>query len=784
MYENIIDLIQRNELEKALEEIKNIEENKWEKYNLSGLIYFYKNELEKAKTMYEKGLKIEPINSDLLYNYAHILISMGKEIEAWKYLMRIHEKDWTVYDILGDIEYKNRSKPSAIKFYKKAYELNKTEEMAKKLIEKRKEIKKEIHIAFFCLPGLETFIKPIAEEMAYEYEVNLIISENPEEIKKGVEWADIVWIEWANELAVYMSNNINILNEKRVICRIHRYEVYSDYMKQIDWNKIDKIITVSKNIKENIEKNYKNLNKKVEIINNGVNLEKFKYLKRKKGKKICYIGYLHMRKNPMNLLEIMNKIKEEGYEIEIAGEYQDKMLKEYMEYMIKEQRIEKNIKFKGWIKNIDEFLKDKNYIISTSIHESFGYGIAEAMSRGIKPLINNFEGAYDIWPKHLIYNTIDEAIKILKEDEYNSEYYREWIENNYCFEEKIYQINHLFDKVQKMEKIIKKRFGIDELISEMREISFYNFEDLNNYNFKDSYILMGKIEILSNELNLIEFIVKNKSNKQIIFNNILYKVKSKQIIFPDYIELSDKKNIIEKFIFEILSYNLKYESNNIAGFINDKDMIEDISKNYLAYSWERGIPGTQFMPILGFYKIIQRYKITSKYLKNNFKILEAASGFGYGASYLSKKCEYVYALDISQDNIDFGSNSYYNKNISWINGDVTKLPFEDNKFDLYNSLETFEHIPLDIIDDYFKQALRVLKEDGIMIISTPNVENRRGINNPFHIKEYTFLEFSNILNKYFEEVKYYSDVDYKYVEGIESNSTNMMAICFKKKNSI
>ncbi|UYP00920.1 tetratricopeptide repeat protein [Oceanotoga sp. DSM 15011] len=143
MYENIIDLIQRNELEKALEEIKNIEENKWEKYNLSGLIYFYKNELEKAKTMYEKGLKIEPINSDLLYNYAHILISMGKEIEAWKYLMRIHEKDWTVYDILGDIEYKNRSKPSAIKFYKKAYELNKTEEMAKKLIEKRKEIKKK-----------------------------------------------------------------------------------------------------------------------------------------------------------------------------------------------------------------------------------------------------------------------------------------------------------------------------------------------------------------------------------------------------------------------------------------------------------------------------------------------------------------------------------------------------------------------------------------------------------------------------------------------------------------
>lgn len=464
MYENIIDLIQRNELEKALEEIKNIEENKWEKYNLSGLIYFYKNELEKAKTMYEKGLKIEPINSDLLYNYAHILISMGKEIEAWKYLMRIHEKDWAVYDILGDIEFKNRSKASAIKFYKKAYDLNKNEEMAKKLLEKRKAIKKNEKIAFFCLPGLETFIKPIAEELTYEYDVRLIISKEEKEIKEGIEWADIVWIEWANELAIYITNKFN-LTDKYVINRLHSYEVFSGYPLKINWGFIDKLIFVSNHIKEMFFEEF-NVEIDFDIINNGIDLDKYKFKNRKKGYNLCSVANVNYKKSPDMWIELINKLIQVDihYNIEVAGDIQDKRYLKYFEYIIKDNHIEKNFVLNGWTEEIEEFLDNKNYLISTSIHESFGYNIGEAMARGIKPIIRNFRGSKEIWPENLIFNTLDEAIEKITEESYDSESYRRFIEDNYTLERQINKIEEIVEDFYKSKSLEKKSEGTNNCL--------------------------------------------------------------------------------------------------------------------------------------------------------------------------------------------------------------------------------------------------------------------------------------------------------------------------------
>ncbi len=74
-------------------------------------------------------------------------------------------------------------------------------------------------------------------------------------------------------------------------------------------------------------------------------------------------------------------------------------------------KLENNFILHGWINEVDKFLEDKDYTLSTSIHESFGYNIAEAMARGIKPIIHNFDGAKSLWPSELIYNTIDEAVE-------------------------------------------------------------------------------------------------------------------------------------------------------------------------------------------------------------------------------------------------------------------------------------------------------------------------------------------------------------------------------------
>ena len=72
------------------------------------------------------------------------------------------------------------------------------------------------------------------------------------------------------------------------------------------------------------------------------------------------------------------------------------------------------------VDDISAWLDNKQYLVSASVHESFGYSIAEAMARGIKPLIHHFCGASEIWPEDLLFTTPSDFIKKLLDQEYTT----------------------------------------------------------------------------------------------------------------------------------------------------------------------------------------------------------------------------------------------------------------------------------------------------------------------------------------------------------------------------
>ena len=302
---------------------------------------------------------------------------------------------------------------------------------------------------------------------------------------------------------------------------------------------------------------------------------------------------------------------------------------------------------------------------------------------------------------------------------------------------------------------------------------------VDNYDFMCGYkILIGRKEKVTSNLEMIEFIVENSAKRKLLFLNIWYDLTKEQVTLPSYLLNSSNSSLISEAIVTVLDINVDYV-NNIGGFIFDEDIKRDIAKNSLAYNWERGIPATQFLHARALLTVIERYKFAGAQLKFGDIILDAASGFGYGAAYMSRFCDKVYALDIAQDNIDFAKSSYQLPNVIWQNGDVTQLPYDDHYFDAYISFETMEHLPLDIVELYFTEAVRVLKKGGKMIISTPNRDMRMHVNNPFHIKEYSFPEFDTILRKYFSIAEYFSVVNYKVLQGFKENAFDMLAVCIK-----
>lgn len=144
----------------------------------------------------------------------------------------------------------------------------------------------------------------------------------------------------------------------------------------------------------------------------------------------------------------------------------------------------------------------------------------------------------------------------------------------------------------------------------------------------------------------------------------------------------------------------------------------------------------------------ERYEFASKYVRGK-QVLDVACGPGYGTSLLSDISGVkAIGIDVDPTTITESSKNYGHK-ASFLLADGYNWRIESQSIDIIVSLETFEH--LDNPDAFMKEAYRVLKTEGMVIMSTPinETDSRFSPTNPFHIREYSWVEFGQYFSKYF-----------------------------------
>ncbi|MBV4441699.1 glycosyltransferase [Clostridium tyrobutyricum] len=434
--QQLVDAGDLKEAKKLIEQYKNITKDDEEAYSMDAVILIMEGKLEKAEQVLREGLSIDEDNFDLNYNLGYAY----EKAEKFNLALECYEK---ARSSCNDKKLKEQinSTISGIKDkHPEAINQNR------------------LKLVFFVKQGMDSFLGNIIDGLSDEYITKKVIVTDFKQIDKGMKWADICWFEWCDELVIYGSK-LPMASEKKIICRLHRYEVFTNYPKQVNWNNVDKLIIVTKHLEKFLKSQIPNINQQVNIvtINNGVDLDKFKFKQRKIGFNIAYVGYIHARKNPVLLLQIINMLikKDKRYKLYVAGEFQDSLIKLYWNDQLSKMNLNKNVIFQGWQDDIGKWLENKNYILSTSIHESFGYGIAEAMARGIKPVIHNFLFAEEIWNKKYLFNDISEAIDMITNTGYNSEEYRKFVENNYSLEKQNKQIRDIVNLYKNKQNYIK-----------------------------------------------------------------------------------------------------------------------------------------------------------------------------------------------------------------------------------------------------------------------------------------------------------------------------------------
>jgi ubiquinone/menaquinone biosynthesis C-methylase UbiE len=172
----------------------------------------------------------------------------------------------------------------------------------------------------------------------------------------------------------------------------------------------------------------------------------------------------------------------------------------------------------------------------------------------------------------------------------------------------------------------------------------------------------------------------------------------------------------------------------------------------LEWTGERFVPWVND-PTLA-YEHLHRYFYASRFAQGKV-VLDLASGEGYGSNLLARIAQRVIGVDIAVTAVEHARSRYTVSNLQFIAGSVTCIPLADHSFDLIVCFEAIEHI--EDQQSLLSEVLRLLKPDGVFIVSTPNkpvYDQANAEENEFHVKELEFPEFRQLLESRFQFVRY------------------------------
>jgi SAM-dependent methyltransferase len=141
---------------------------------------------------------------------------------------------------------------------------------------------------------------------------------------------------------------------------------------------------------------------------------------------------------------------------------------------------------------------------------------------------------------------------------------------------------------------------------------------------------------------------------------------------------------------------------------------------------------------------LARYRFAGRFPSG--AVLDIGCGSGYGTVGIG--------IDVSHEALA-GARANFPE-ARFIQATAETLPFADGVFDLITAFEVIEH--LDRWPDLLSEAARVLKPQGILLVSTPNksyyAEMRATTGpNPFHRHEFDFAEYEAALYAVFPHVR-------------------------------
>lgn len=279
-----------------------------------------------------------------------------------------------------------------------------------------------------------------------------------------LEKADIIFCEWCLGNLKWYSKHKK--PGQKLVARFHGQERFLNYVKESNWDAIDHIVYVSDSILQAGKQKFSFTPKKTSVIANMLDDEKFT-LKKKTGDAKYTLGIIGVSPKmkrldrALDLLEELLK-QDSRYCLRVKGKHPldyNWLLKrgdeiEYYKNIFKRINSSDTLRYKVIFDpagdDVNDWLSLVGFILSPSDFESFHMAVGEGMLTGSIPIVWNWNGADNIWPKEYVVQDVNQA-KDLVLNINNAMFVkkqtecRKWILENYSANNKVRKWMKLID---------------------------------------------------------------------------------------------------------------------------------------------------------------------------------------------------------------------------------------------------------------------------------------------------------------------------------------------------
>jgi glycosyltransferase involved in cell wall biosynthesis len=382
-------------------------------------VYLGGGYLDEAIVLLDEMERMGLLNVDVLNRLATMLVNQARRSQALDVLLR-SRRLWPEQDILAPImEVIRRQRPN---------------------------------VAFFREPMAGD--GALADTCAYvrdRFVCEFHHSGDTEEVIKALGRCDIAWFDGGGPASVAASQQLS--HVKRIVS-LRRSDVEGRWASAMRWENIDILAAIGGSaVEEALERQVPDIRSRTRIVvvPNGVDLERYAFQQRHRGNRLACIGCLSMETNPGFLLQCMQKLHyvDPSYRLTFSGQFESPVLEQYVRHMTQTLHLEHVVTFEPYPNNLNAWLSDKHFIVSSGIGESQVEMVLAGMACGLKPVVHSFPGAERLFSPEHLFSIAEEFCERVLSSPYEPEAYRRWVEARYPLAEQFAKVRGILDQLER-----------------------------------------------------------------------------------------------------------------------------------------------------------------------------------------------------------------------------------------------------------------------------------------------------------------------------------------------